>query len=786
MSTGIRRFFVVRTLVLLAWCAVGTVVRGQTPLAPDLRVRPEGSWTPGGVYPVTEWQATAARAADPARRPRTWGSWSGSDAGTGTLTLGPFRVPAGGRFVVAVAGYPARAGNEVFLRRTADGARHVLANFNPHEFWVEVLVEPPAGWVGREAELVATDGATGGQGWLGVSEPYDRGFDRSQRAGLAMPDYPYPSGGFLPAMLAGLALNAAFALAPGLGLLPALRRRVDLPDALAPLLAWGGSAACGYAVFWVYSVHTPTGRAVSWAVTVGSLVGIAWQAARGGRTFWAALGGRETLAAGGLTALAGALYLAMLYLPAPMVPPNLLAERRFSAEHMANDNVIPQTFADRLYRDQEVLPVLVGDWHASDRPPLQTGWQLLARPVVLATLRQHPDLVDQTSGMLFQLAWVPAAWALLRGARLGRRAAGRVVAAVVPTGFLYFNGVYVWPKLGGAALAVGAFTLLLQSGGTAPGRRRQRPTVGQAACAGALAGLGLLAHGAVVFGLFGVAAFLLLPGLFPGWRQTLAGIAAVLALNVPWALYGKFYDPPANRLLKWHLAGVIPIDARPFGQTLRESYAALAPGEAWANKRANLATLLRGNFLKMTSLSPDGSESRRREEFFYLFRALGVWNLGWWAGLLLLGRAAVRRLHPRGGGGGDDPRPSWPAGTRDLALAVGVSVLGTAIWCLLMFGANSAVNHQGSYGPALCLFVCLAAFLEAASPTLFLTVALFNAAAFVATYGPAPAGIAVGSGADPTALATAGIAALGLLAWTTWPGKNRLPTLPGASPFPLA
>ena len=759
------------TLLLLLWLtAGGAAVRAQGPLAPDLPVRAEGSWTPGGVYGATQWPAALA---DPARRPRAWGSWSGSDAGTGSLTLGPFPVPANGRVVLAVAGYPSAPGNRLFLRRTSDGAEWPVLVPDARESWAEVRVGLPADWAGQAAELVAVDGATGLGGWLGVSEPYDRAFGAAQPAGRPVPDYPRPAGRVLPAMLAALALNFLCGAAPGLCLLPALRRRVALPDALAPLVACGLSAACGYGVFWVYSVDGSAGLVASWAVTLGGLAGLAGQALTGGRTFRRALGGGELGAAGGLTVLAGALYLGMLYLPAAgsTLLPGALAEQRFLASPLPPDNLLPQIFADRLYRGQEVRPRLLGDWHASDRPPLQVGVLLLTRPVVLAALRRDVEIVDQTAGLWFQLAWVSAAWALLRGAGLGRRSAGRVVAAVVPVGFLFLNSVYVWPKLGGAALAAGAFALLLQRG-------RTRPTVPQAATAGALAGLGLLSHGAVVFGLLGMVPFLLLPSLFPGGRQTLAGVAAVLALNGPWVLYGKFYDPPADRLLKWHLAGAVEVDPRPFGQTLREAYAAAGREGAWANKRANAVTLAGGNLLEMTSLAPDGAARRRHEEFYHLFRALGVWNLGWWAGLFLLGRAAARRWRRT------PLSPSWPVGTRDLALAVGVSVLATAVWCLLMFGPATTVNHQGSYGPPLFGFLCLATFLEAASPTLFLTVAGFNAALFAATYGPAPAGLAAeGARPDPPALAVAAAAGLGLLACVAWPAKNRLPTDPGASPL---
>ena len=243
------------------------------PAAAGVASRVTGDFPPDGVYPATTWP-------DAGPHPRTWGSWAGGDARTGTLTLGPFRAPR--RLRLAVAGFPTGPGNSLALRRVADGATRPCILFDPHETWVEIVVELPADWVGQAVEIVATDAATGPGGWLGVSEPFTR-----DALGARRPvDDPGPGGlaAWLPAAewrrdgsaVAAFGLNFVLLLAPGLALLPAFRRRVTVADSFAPLLAVGLGALLAYGLFWLYWLRPPLGRAGSWAVELSSVGALLW------------------------------------------------------------------------------------------------------------------------------------------------------------------------------------------------------------------------------------------------------------------------------------------------------------------------------------------------------------------------------------------------------------------------------------------------------------------------------------------------------------------------------
>jgi len=66
------------------------------------------------------------------------------------------------------------------------------------------------------------------------------------------------------------------------------------------------------------------------------------------------------------------------------------------------------------------------------------------------------------------------------------------------------------------------------------------------------------------------------------------GLVTMLALYLPWMLFQTLIDPPGNRLLKWHLAGVQEVDGRNFLTALRDSYGALSWHDYLQGKLLNI------------------------------------------------------------------------------------------------------------------------------------------------------------------------------------------------------
>lgn len=606
---------------------------------------------PGQTAPFAHGPFTArGDATDHADLPpgmATRGSWVNGDAFTGTYRSGWYQARP--RVTLLVSGYPRAAGNLLEIEiRGAEGAvqQMVYRGSDPREYWRPWSVVLPAG--ARAFRIVAIDGTAKFRGWLAVSQPAVTGLRLA----------------FLPeAPRALLAFAGEAVLLLGLALvLIRVMRPLGVPSGLLPFVAAAGIAALGYLAFWCYFASPLLGRIYSWTVLIGIvLILLTSRADDHHAAEWAPVFG--------LAGVIGVAYVALtcLFGNAPF---SHLAASRFVI-NLPVDNEIPRIFADRLWAGQSPRH-LIGDWLSSDRPPLQTGWLLLTRPV-MSGLGFDSDTVGCIGGVWFQLLWVPALWALLR--RLGgdRRVAAAMTAAVTFTGFQLFYTIYTWPKLGAAALVLGAFVLWQPAPDVAPTRRRF-------AAGGVCAALGMLSHGGVAFSLVGLAP-LALYWLWRNRRLRRPWLMAVFAFTVtyaPWVAYQNFYEPPGNRLLKWHLAGVIPIDSRSFAQALIDSYRHLGWRGALANRWSNLQLQWTGHFGELLHFqTATDILSRRGEELTFTGRIFC-----WWlpAALLLPWLLWRRRKSPDG--------------------IVGRACLwwlaGWLAWLALMFLPDSARSHQGT------------------------------------------------------------------------------------------
>jgi hypothetical protein len=656
----------------------------------------------------------------------TRGSWVNGDAFTGTFVSGWYQARP--RVTLMVSGYPRGPGNQLALEvRTTAGAvrRLVYGDADPREHWRPWrIVLPPEAAAFR---IVAQDGSTALRGWLGVSQP--------AAAGLRL--------AFLPeaprALLAFLG-QAVLLLVMTLALRRCLGSHLSLPAGLVPFVAVAGVAVLGYLAFWCYFASPLFGRVFSWTVLAVSAVMVARPAKSGD-------GGADELlpplALAGVTGL-GFVALTCLFGDAPF---SQFAASRFML-NLPVDNEIPRMFADRLWSGQSPRHLL-GDWLSSDRPPLQAGWLLLTRPV-LAALGFDGDTVASVGGVWFQLMWVPAMWAILRRFGAGPRAAAAMVAAMACTGFQLFNTVYTWPKLGAAALVLGMFVLW-------------RPESDESACAGRFAAggicaaLGFLAHGGVAFSLLGFVPLGLVSLLRErhAWRRWLVAGTAFAVTAAPWAAYQKYYEPPGNRLLKWHLAGVIPPDSRSFGETLVDSYRQLGWHGALANRLNNLQLQWAGDWRNLLRFKPGASLLWCRADTTTFTGLI----FGWWMLAALALPWIIWRRRKEAGG-----ILSW-------ALAWWIS--GWLVWLALMFLPDSARAHEGTLVTQLLGFSLLMWTAFSLHRLVFLALAMVQMVLFFGQW--VSASPALTGAMNPLAAAVALAAALGLAGVVlrgTIPGKS--------------
>ena len=452
------------------------------------------------------------------------------------------------------------------------------------------------------------------------------------------------------------------------------RGRTYLGVAMAVL----GIAAAGYLVFIATWIHPTVGVVLAYVIAGGALITVLIAPAR-----------RKLLRAVPLvlvTAGIGFFYIAFLFLWSSQDGAFSLAQVRFLDWALPIDNAIPYLFAERIAAG-ESTHLLVGDWNGSDRPPLQAGIVLIGRGLANPVLALSPSIAPGIGfgmSVVAQLLWVPALFAALRatGMRVNPSLVG--VAMVAATGTALVNTVYTWPKLLSAALVLVALTFVIDAYRT---RLSLWPHVTSASLAMTLAAL---AHGAAVF----AAPFVVMVAAWVLWRRSTTGwlravglflVTAALAY-APWMVYQRVTDPPGDRLLKWHLAGVIdPSDDRSFTTTLGAAYGNLTMSTWWEGRLANIAAIAGPEpFSSIRIALLGGIAQRNTHEFFATTAALSLSLFTLCAVLIVVGFRRVR---------GHALRDA----DRVVLCVLLASAVAIAAWALVMFLPGSTVVHQGSH-----------------------------------------------------------------------------------------
>lgn len=416
--------------------------------------------------------------------------------------------------------------------------------------------------------------------------------------------------------------------------------------------------------------------------TAGAVVAVALGAgflvAFGGFKLWRRLRaelGLLLVAAGLLAAYVG---LTFLWVTAPTDGFSLAALRfSFHDQPYPIDNMIPTLLSNRLHEGGSTHALVLA-WNGSDRPPLQSGGILLAQEL-FAGVPLEWWAPSMAVGMVLQLLWVPALWALLRFAGVSARISALTVAFAGATATMLINTTYTWPKLLSAALVIVAITLLL-----AVITRRLGVVVGVPVAALAMA-LAALAHGAAVFSLPAIVVLAIL-ALRRGGRWLLAcavSAATVVVTYVPWLYYQRVVDPPGDRLLKWHLAGETGITDRSVVEEIVRAYSSV-DFAGWLDARlTNLGTILSpALFSGFDGTGEDAIGARRFHEYYETSVALSV------GAVLLVGVAVacvvmlVRRR---------------PLPNRMLLFVTLLMLPCLAFWWLVMFQTGGTVVHQGSH-----------------------------------------------------------------------------------------
>lgn len=634
---------IARLLVIAAWLAL------------PLRAA-EGGFVRNGVFPYIETSAVPAGLA-------LYGSWVGGDVYQGSQES-PW-VPAREHVGLLVSGYPTLPG--LFLQvewRLKDGtvATTRFAQDHPREKWRPWILTIPPDSVSMR--WVAEDRSSAASGWLGVSDFVD-------------PRWHLAFASLRTRALVWFAAIGAFIGLFGLAVSDRIRRALepgtDAPTAqvLTPIVATLALALAGYLLFWVWFFSAKAGL-------VASILFLLTVVLLGARELRRKRWEPSVTLPWGLAALVGGIYLVLLLLP-PAQSFHHAAQNRFAG--LPPDNELPGFFAARLLAGESPKGSF-GDWLSSDRPPLQTGWDLIFCPW-LKPLGAEYEMAAGLAGVWLQLAWIPCLWAVFPLLGLSRRQTVLATLAVAVLGFMLVNSIYVWPKLSSAGFTIIGALLCLRLREPSPARLSRLAVLG-----GVFLALGWLSHGASAFALIGLVPLVLFDR--PGWRGWFQAGIAFCVCGLPWVLYQKLYDPPGNRLIKWHLAGYLPVDARGVTETLVAQYRQVGWDGALNARRENLQMQGQGEWLTLFDFKP--SPFRKYVELAFYLRSAGLYLLVgvvcW--GALLFGKNLRRGLDLR------------------LCGQAFLWMLATWIaWLALMFIPLSAVAHQGTYVIPLLLYILL-------------------------------------------------------------------------------
>jgi hypothetical protein len=443
------------------------------------------------------------------------------------------------------------------------------------------------------------------------------------------------------------------------------------------LLALSGLAMCSFWLSWLLLPHFKIARFFQFALLLPVLVA-------------AILGFRHKMLRNDITPpltifLISTLVLTVWTHGAGSRRDPLLSASAKWVHDLPGDNTIPFDFARAMDRGGISSP-LHADWLSSDRPPLQTALYLLSPGHIISPASTAGY---QAAGIALQMFALLGIWVLMSSLGADRRLAAAAMVTTFLTPLVLVNGSYVWPKLLAAALLLVVCAIQLSPSFDL---RRNCATWGVAAGLGAA--LAMLSHGSSGFAIIGIGVAALLLNRLGSARYVLAAASMAVLVHAPWSAYQTYADPPGNRLLKWHFAGVQSIDSRSTRQAIVDGYAALSRNEVVSRRVDNLSNIFSGitpayagtmaAAKLMVAGDRRGAAKTMRQvrigQFFSLIPGTGVLGLA----LFLLPFGLLdKRLRP-------------------LATAILATL---TVWVLLLFEPGTTTIHQGSLMPELCLIV---------------------------------------------------------------------------------
>ena len=182
---------------------------------------------------------------------------------------------------------------------------------------------------------------------------------------------------------------------------------------------------------------------------------------------------------------------------------------------------------------------------------------------------------------------------------------------------------------------------------------------------------------------------------------------------LPWVLYQKVYDPPGNRLLKWHIAGVIDVDSRGFLEALYQSYKNTDVIENIKRIHSNL-NLLYGNSFKSFNIFNIPLENRVCDFFYF---SSFIFPLFCFVFLIIFKPFITLKIY-----------------FQKYKKFYVITFISLIFWCIIMFIPTSTINHHGSYVNNILLLVLILLYVRDFKLNLLYIILFYNIFYFSINY----------------------------------------------------
>lgn len=593
---------------------------------------------------TAHWEAGAAFIADgqPDRKDfpssildqsgvRFWRNYSpGKGLSPGRMSSS-FFVLESCRLIVPVVGFPNSEDAGLYVESEIDRRQFAIRDGAAHTQWQPFTLFLPKSLINTPVRIVAYSRST--QAYIGVGTPY-------YRTNNALP------GLLFSKLFAAVLLSLTYLLIlffPVFHWLPRLRSFAPVERMLASLVL---TSLLSVPLFFLAFYFPPISRLVVYLWFLFSTALIIRMAIAGSYRDWSYCAPRCLIILVALTVFQG-----LFLFSFDMVSVHYAANYLFYPATWSVDNQIPTTTARLLAQGSILSDWPFGSWRLSDRTPLLASLlypaAVMSRDFAGYVGGSGESMFLQICGFGIQNSWVLPVWIICR--RLRFKPQECVVASLLlaATPFIFFNTVYLWPKLLAATFCLAQYLYLVPLSREVPGLSGYiRPAFGGIAAVmailshagSAIASLGVFMAAIYVFhsdcglapntvwGLERVRAFV------ERWRWLLVSVLASVFVLSPWLFWTKFGLSTSNALPKYFLTGGFGFETpnEGVGHAAWRFYRTLTLKQWLISKGLGLETLgglYHGDLYKPLGTVTDLSsklQAIRACQFLYLLPSLGL------------------------------------------------------------------------------------------------------------------------------------------------------------------